>query len=93
MLKIKDNIDLKELEKFGFEKTENNKKEIYSFILEEDGVDMECSILVNDIDNTDRALRFMYYNSCDFEEEFVDYDCLIPNVLYDLIQAGIVEKI
>lgn len=96
MLKIKDNVDLKELEKFGFEKIENDKKEIYSFKLDENGLDMECCILVNDIDNVDRALRFMYYNSCDFEddeEEWINYDCLIPNVIYDLIQVGIVEKI
>lgn len=96
MLKIKDNVDLKELEKFGFVKTENTEKEIYTYTIEEDGLDMECCILVNDIDNTDRALRFMYYNSCDFEEdeeEWINYDCLIPDIVYNLIQAGIVEKI
>ena len=77
-------------------KIENTKKEIYSYTVEEDGFDMECCILVNDVDNADRGLRFMYYNSCDFEEggeEWVNYDCLIPDVVYDLIEAGIVEKI
>lgn len=75
MLKIKDNVDLKELEKFGFKKyyyRENhdyymypNTKEYKLYIFIENR-----QIMANDI----------------YSEKPLE-------VLYDLIQAGIVEKV
>lgn len=74
MLKIKDDVDLKKLEKFGFE-------------LKEDSYE---------------------YNTCEEEDRFsgftIDIDDKIINnyssasrknldVIYDLIQAGLVEKV
>lgn len=94
-LQIKDDVDLKELKKYGFERNEYEEYSIYYFTIEEND-DMDCCILVNDTDNNDRALRFMYANDCDFkegEEAYVNYDCLIPEVIYDLIKAGIVVKV
>lgn len=76
MLKIKDNVELKELEKFGFENKE------YSDYL---------------IKYSDNRIRDTYY----FIEKKArilcinteDNDTELDNTLYDLIQAGLVEKI
>lgn len=72
MLKIKDNVDLKELEKFGFKyhKKQRNQYEYYSFISTE-------------------ALLIVIYN--DRKIFFLDKAGL--DILFDLIQAGLVEKV
>lgn len=76
MLKIKDNIDLKELEKFGFEKGILH----YVFSGEELGepykIVIRCEPLVY-------ARRIFLHKD----------DLTIPNVIFDLIQAGLVEKV
>lgn len=77
MLKIKDNVDLKELEKFGFEKTE------YSYIRNYNREDYTITIEIE--------FNRRIYIENDFYDN--DYACLIPNVIYDLIQAGLVEKV
>ena len=75
MLKIKDNVDLKELEKFGFMcgmsgwewiNREYSRTHIY--------IDEFRNIFVADIGRT------------------THWAC-IPNVIFDLIQAGLVEKV
>ena len=59
MLKIKDNVDLKELEKFGFE---------------------EFSVIYyHEFVSVDKNGRFIQSNNLD--------------LVYDLIQAGLVEKV
>ena len=78
MLKIKDNVDLKELEKFWFIKddfyyTKEINYEYYKVKIDIE-LDRKCIIIQND-----------YYDS--------DYACYVPDVIYDLIQAGIVEKV
>lgn len=85
MLKIKDGVDLKELEKFGLEET------------------IEDWILYNDLGNDRYYPDVIYYeleicirNSKDYEcQERVLYtNCdYIPDIVYDLIQAGLVEKV
>lgn len=71
MLKIKNNVDLKELEKFGFE---NN-----------------VGFLQKD------AEYISYYINKDVRTiEIWDYEgdeVILDNTLYDLIQAGLVEKV
>ena len=69
MLKIKDNVDLKKLEKFGF------KKKYYynAYVLESE--DCKQDIV---FDYETRKLCFCNWG----------YD-----ILYDLIQAGLVEKV
>ena len=71
MLKIKDNVDLKELEKFGFYlgRTYITDKECY--------FGPKIMILVEDRIIGKREKTF----------DITDYD-----TLYDLIQAGLVEK-
>ena len=105
MLKIKDEIPLKELEKFGFQLNENNTyeyKELYP--LEADG-----TRYVDDND-FDYIWSITIYKRIRPEEEFyelyieiINNDCSYHNEgdevegigdkLYDLIQAGLVEKV
>ena len=73
MLKIRDDVDLKELEKFGFKLDCTNK--VYE--LGDYWVGVDC-IAVH-IDN--RKIYFTFH-----------YDDL-ENVLFDLITAGLVEKV
>jgi hypothetical protein len=78
VLKIKDDVDLKELEKFGFKKLKS-EREYYLFNI--DGsefieiIDNQIYLYIND----------EYYNCYTGEKTF--------DRLYDLIQAGLVEKI
>ena len=78
MLKIKDNVDLKELEKFGFEKL-SSVREVYLFNI--DGseyleiIEGKIHLYIND----------EYYNCYTGEKTF--------DKLYDLIQADLVEKV
>ena len=78
MLKIKDNVDLKELEKFGFEFDRGTAYEI-----KKDGT----YICVSECD-----LKELWFDIPDF----VGYNKSIHkigDVLFDLIQAGLVEKV
>ena len=84
MLKIKDNIDLKELEKFDFEEYNgyyvlfgNNK---YEKLIEV----FESELFINVQLYEDR-----------FYQSYVDEKCLnkLLGVLFDLTLAGIVEKV
>lgn len=74
MLRIKDNVDLKELEKFGFKEFPNGYfKKVY---------------LANAADN-----RVCYKVDKNRLIQITRLDGELDNTLYDLIQAGIVEKI
>lgn len=80
MLKIKDNVDLKELEKYGFKKDSdlsNNLETIYS-------VQQEYQKLCI-------CLEKKYLFSC---EPFNSNAFFFKNdLLYDLIKDGLVEKV
>ena len=83
MLKIKDNVDLKELEKYGFKLNKWNEytKEICG------GRRGQCFDLIV-FSNENRALYgFAYGADGDGEEDYID------NTLYDLIKDGLVEKV
>lgn len=75
MLKIKDNVDLKELEKFGFKYYEKGEfwciEKYYS----------DANIFVN----KDKTI--------DFEDEWWGKDFELLDILFDLIQAGLIEKV
>ena len=77
MLKIKDNVDLKELEKYGFIKTQpyayTNYWQ-YHF-----RVDSVSEITID--------------NSREIRIEIDESTSLNSDILYDLIQAGMVEKV
>lgn len=83
MSKIKDSIDLKELEKFGFE---------YFDEFEEEGVfikEIQNGYAKIIIDENDRCIEIMGFNdtpSCSFILQDLD-------ILYDLIKADMVEVV
>ena len=94
---IVNNKDLEKLENFGFKKNHYDNYDIYYYTIEEIGDDSDCSILVNDTDNNDNRVRFMYCDSyyCLPEEWkgfFINKDWLVPDVIFDLIEAGIIKK-
>jgi len=90
MLKIKDNTDLKELEKFGFELDECGLYYKKDFIAEYFDGEENHQILIY-ISKRNIVLEVMNndYTYHSFDDEVGG----IENTLYDLIQAGIVEKI
>lgn len=78
MLKIIDNVDLKELEKFGFRQAGNGE---YFF---EKATSLECVFVGLD--------RHIYIETTLSEaHKAIVYDLLYK--VYDLIQAGLVEKV
>lgn len=94
---IVNNEDLEKLENFGFKKNHYNNYDIYYYTVEEIEDDIDCSILINDTDNNDNRVRFMYCDSCDCTEEewgdfYINKDWIIPDVIFDLIEAGIIKK-
>ena len=78
VLRIKDNVDLKELEKFGFIKEE------YYYTIKFDYKYYKVNIMV-ELDRKYIIIQNDYYDS--------DYACYVPYIIYDLIQAGLVEKV
>ena len=82
MLKIRDNVDLKELEKFGFLKWENGYGTIgYSKYF------VRGSITIIE---KDKEFDNEYNNERMIKDNDVIHDV---DVIYDLIQAGLVEKV
>ena len=94
MLKIKDNVDLKELEKFGFayRKYYNNYIKLHSEKNYHDFVDNYIQIEKNGtikpfVQLLDRhSEKYIDKNQALIKDEFLD-------TIYDLIQAGLVEKV
>ena len=82
MLKIREDVDLKELEKYGFYQP---KKGIYkSYVLMTNEVG-DCSHLsICDWDGTQRSIKLI--------QEAYDYKRGL-DTLYDLIKANLVEKV
>ena len=78
MLKIKDNIDLKELEKYGFKNKGCNYRQKFDYKY------YEVEIII-ELDRKYIIIQNDYYDS--------DFACYLPNVLYDLIKDGLVEKV
>ena len=77
MLKIKDNVDLKELEKFGFQYVSSEYYDYY----------WKKVYLNNDMDD-----RIIYKILDDGEIQIVRLDGELDDTLYDLIKANLVEK-
>lgn len=77
MLKIKDNVDLKELEKYGFEKwTRESCCNRYAYIYDCDGKTTTKLVI-----HKDKTIRIVNFNS------------KVVNLIYDLIKDGLVEKV
>lgn len=77
VLKIKDNIDLKILEKYGFKQEELFGQEFYNYYISEKVI---LSVIVRN--------REIYI---DIEDKGI-FEVDIPTVLYDMIQNGLIEK-
>lgn len=83
MLRIKDNVDLKELKEFDFSYKENKRLPLNSV--------WEWNNMLEIKGNSDEQI---YIKALDTREITVISTCGIAlNKLYDLIQAGLVEKI
>ena len=92
MLKIRDDVDLKELEKFGFERIINDT---YSKRMNNSDDRYETSILVNP-SNKETENHVVYYINNDekvgnIEEYYIDLTGEL-DTLYDLIKADLVVK-
>jgi len=105
MLKIKENVDLKELEKFGFKK-EVEKHATYKYECKNGEEDYFTETLyryddgINTIEIVEKRENSDWKHLNQERELYVfesDYDCGVSesmlSVLYDLIQAGLVEKL
>lgn len=82
MLKIKDSVGLKELEKFGFEKNEFDE---LSKIIYEGRRGQAFEIIINEFNR--KIEGYAYGADGDGEENYID------DTLYDLIKADMVVKI
>ena len=91
MLKIKDNVDLKELEKFGFRKHKRDKKDVIisKWVREWTEADIcegySCG-----------SSGWDFYPLIEvYEDRFLElhYNRKTYDLLYNLIQAGLVEKV
>lgn len=90
MLKIKDNVDLKDLEKFGFKFIENMFMQRYKkgnlvIYINNCGKKEEYNKLLMQPLIEKVIYTRTYHNNEDLHAD-------IDNVLFDLIQAGLVEK-
>lgn len=80
-LKIKDNVDLKELEKYGFYTYDDN----CDYIINEDAC---LQIYDGDLQSDEYLqiqMRYYFTNDDNFNNAM--------DVIFDLIQAGLVEKV
>ncbi len=83
MLKIKDNIDLKELERYGFKYSQTSmEKYFYVYYL-----DNEFDLTIYE---DDKILRLGY---CPIDDTGTYADTNYLDLLYDLIKADLIEKV
>ena len=82
MLKIRDGIDLKELEKFGFK--HDNYDNSYRIDLGEDRRGAYCTLYIEN--------RILYIDFAGDDNGYSGSD-ILNDVIYDLIQADLVVKV
>jgi hypothetical protein len=92
MLKIKDNYDLQQLTKYGFEETLTNVWVCETPVTYYDGYKDSLSIIVNwRDDKLNKYIQLSYESSNSYNG---DIDILgDPTILYQMIMDGIVEAI
>lgn len=105
MLKIRDDVDLKELEKFGFEfycevKQNNTTPKFYNGFENYTEIGYRYDNGANTIDVVKERKNgnwFFQYEPREIGVYEDDYECGINedmlDVIFDLIQAGLVEKV
>ena len=96
MLKIRDDVDLKKLEKFGFKKIQQDKRINYIYTPHKSIEDFTGNMIVVNNDRNlfnyncyldeDRQIRFRLKTEATYDFERT------MNVIYDLIQANLVVK-
>ena len=94
MLKIKDNVDLKELEKYGFKKHKRDDKYVIvsKWVMENyydertEKYSPHSMPIINVTETLDGSKRIDVILRCGFENMTLD-------LLYDLIKNGLVEKV
>ena len=79
MLKIKDNVDLNELKKYGFNYCERG---FYRYDRTIDGI-LAWTLYIT---RTHHNIQIIVYQPCTMAKE-------LQTKLYDLIQAGLIEKV
>ena len=93
MLKIKDSVNLKELEMFGFK---NTIKDTWVKEIDNSNGDYDTCILINPLNAEVKNQIVHYINNNyalgDIEEDDIDLISEL-DVLYDLIKADLVEKV
>ena len=86
MLKIKDNVDLKVLEEYGFiNKGSRYEKELKQNRENYFGPEYYYITIYISIGGRNIDMQNTNYDS--------DYACCIPDIIYDLIKADLVEKV
>ena len=101
MLKIKDNVDLKELEKFGYKKGEDMlccSYSAYGKIYEQQldnilKVDVKNAIFVVEIDKKEKIIQLNLTTKTAFRCFSYKRDDIVEPYIQDLIQAELVEKV
>lgn len=101
MLKIKDNVDLKELEKFGYKKGEDMmccSYNAYGKIYEQQldsvlNVSGKGAIYVVEIDKKEKTITLEVTTRTAFRCFVYTRDDVVKPYIQDLIQAGLVEKV
>lgn len=83
MLKIKENIDLKELEKYGLELYEYEEEGLKYIYYNFPGCTTNRILILDEID--DDVERAFYFDDVLTDEE--------ADILYDLVKADLVEKV
>ena len=85
MLKIKDNVDLKELEKFGFKAKSFDKNNFYGAVFERftESDDLLYKVVIT-ANHHYIQIRDGYFGNIAGS---------LQTLLFDLIQAGLVEKV
>lgn len=96
MLKIREDVDLQELEKFGFKKIQQDKRINYIYTPHKSIEDFTGNMIVVNNDRNlfnyncylgeDRQIRFRLNTEATYDFERT------MNVIYDLIQANLVVK-
>ena len=93
MLKIKDSVDLKELEKFGFVKSKNAYLPRYRRNYVEIFCDLPKEWCNDEVDKSriKQGLSIIHERSIHFEEDVPEF--YKDSLIYDLITADMVEKV
>ena len=93
MLKIKDNVDLKELEKYGFITRSDNCDGYPIYEKMQNTGEVEYGLLINDYYNDhNKTIEYYFNNNWDIHQDIDLADKESLDVLYDLIKADLVEK-